>query len=107
MPIAYLTFLRVISPTTLVPPRMDDLHGLGVREVLPLGQLDPGVDDPQPRLQMRCGLLQFLYIHSAPVPQAPCLGRLREKHKFSKLPYLVELISFVMSKKLPVQRSAA
>ena len=79
MPIAYLTFLRVISPTFLVPPRMDDLHGLGVREVLPLGQLDPGVDDPQPRLQMGCGLLQFLHIHSAPVPQAPCLGRLKRE----------------------------
>ena len=79
LPIAYLTFLRVISPTFLVTPRMDYLHGLGVREVLPLGQLDPGVDDPQPRLQMGCGLLQFLHIHSAPVPQAPCLGRLKRE----------------------------
>ena len=47
---------------------MDELHGLRVREVLPLAQLSPGIDDPEPRLEMRRGLFQFLHVHRPPVP---------------------------------------
>ena len=65
---------------------MDELHGLRVREVLPLGHFDPGVDDAQPRPQERRRLFQLLNLHRPPLSQAPRLRRLLEKMKSLLIP---------------------
>ena len=62
---------------------MDELHGLRVREVLPLGHFDPGVDDPQPRAQVRRRLFQLLNLHRPSLSQTPRLRRLFRKYEIN------------------------